>query len=66
MTMSDLCIQSIQIHNCAITMIEWFKYFLCDTMIEENSKVQRIHTIILDVRLNICNTPTITFELDYF
>ena len=66
MTLSDLCTQTIQIHNWAITMIEWFKYFLCDTMIEGNSKVQRIHTIILDVLLNKCKTPTITFELDYF
>ena len=41
MTLSDLCTQSIQIHNCAITMIEWFKYFLCDTSIEGNSKVQK-------------------------
>jgi hypothetical protein len=34
-------------------------------MIEGNSEVQRIHTIILDVLLNKCKTPTITFELDY-
>ena len=66
MTLSDVYTQTIQRHNCAITMIEWFKYFLCDTSIEGNSKVQRIHTIIRYVLLNKCKTPTITFELNYF
>ena len=41
MTLSDLCTQTIQIHNWAITMIEWFKYILCDTMIEGNNKVTK-------------------------
>ena len=47
MTFSDLCKQSIGIHNCAITRIEWFNYFLCNTSIEVNSKIQRISTIML-------------------
>ena len=41
MTLSDLYTQTIQRHNCAITMIKCSKYFWGDTSIEGNSKVQK-------------------------
>lgn len=43
MTLSDLYTQTIQRHNCAITMIECSKYFLGNTGLREQQSTKNTY-----------------------